>query len=283
MKLLRIGPPGAETPVAATPDGEYHDLRSVAADIDGAFLGSGGVGRARAALAAGALPPFDVTGLRISPPLARLGVVLCGGLNYAAHVAESGSPPPEHPVVFHKAPNTVVGPYDDLLLPHGSDRTDWEVELAVVIGRKACYPESPEQSLACIGGYTVSNDVSEHRLQLETSGGQRSKGKSCETFNPLGPWLLTPDEAPDAQALGLRSWANGEPRQSSSASDMIFDVATLIHPLSRVRVLEPGGIVNTGTLEGVALPARFPHLTEGDLVEVEIDGLGRQTQKAVRA
>ncbi|MFF4146604.1 fumarylacetoacetate hydrolase family protein [Streptomyces sp. NPDC001698] len=283
MRFLRIGPPGAETPVVATADGEYHDLRSVTAEIDGAFLGSGGVERARAALAAGALPPFDVTGLRIGPPVARPGVVLCVGLNYAAHAAESGSPPPEHPVVFYKAPNTVVGPYDDLLLPRGSDRTDWEVELAVVIGRKARYLESPEQALACVGGYTVSNDVSERRLQLETSGGQWSKGKSCETFNPLGPWLLTPDEVPDPQALGLRSWVNGEPRQSSSTSDMIFDVATLIHLLSQVTVLEPGDIVNTGTPEGVALSGRFPYLTEGDLVEVEIDGLGRQTQKAVRA
>ncbi|WP_327241687.1 fumarylacetoacetate hydrolase family protein [Streptomyces sp. NBC_01320] len=283
MRFLRIGPPGAETPVVATPDGECHDLRSVTADIDGAFLGSGAVERARTALAAGALPPFDVTGLRIGPPVARPGVVLCVGLNYAAHAAESGSPPPEHPVVFYKAPNTVVGPYDDLLLPRGSDRTDWEVELAVVIGRKARYLESPEQALACIGGYTVSNDVSERRLQLETSGGQWSKGKSCETFNPLGPWLLTPDEVPDPQALGLRSWVNGEPRQSSSTADMIFDVTKLIHLLSQVTVLEPGDIVNTGTPEGVALSGRFPYLTEGDLVEVEIDGLGRQTQKAVRA
>ncbi|WP_328946325.1 fumarylacetoacetate hydrolase family protein [Streptomyces sp. NBC_00250] len=283
MRFLRVGPPGAETPVVATPDGAYHCLRSVTADIDGVFLGGGGVDRARAALEAGDLPLIDVTGRRIGPPVARPGVVLCVGLNYTAHAAESGVLPPEHPVVFYKAPNTVVGPHDDLLLPRGSDRTDWEVELAVVIGRKARYLESPEEALVCIGGYTVSNDLSERRLQLETSGGQWSKGKSCETFNPLGPWLLTPDEVPDPQALGLRSWVNGEPRQSSSTSDMIFDVATLIHLLSQVTVLEPGDIVNTGTPEGVALSGRFPYLTEGDLVEVEIDGLGRQTQKAVRA
>ncbi|WP_331772927.1 fumarylacetoacetate hydrolase family protein (plasmid) [Embleya sp. NBC_00888] len=282
MRFLRIGPPRAETPVVATPDGEYHDLRSVAVDIDGAFRG-GGMERARAAHVAGTLPPFDVTGLRIGPPVARPGGVPCVGLNHAAHAAESGSPQPDHPVVLYEAPDTVVGPYDDLLLPRGSDRTDREVELAVVIGRRVRYSESPERAPVRSGGYTVPNDVSERRLRLETGGGRWSKGKSCETFNPLGPRLPTPDEVPDPQALGPRSRVNGEPRQSSSTADMIFDVATLIRPLSRVTVPESGDIVNTGSPEGVALSGRFPHPTEGDLVEVEIDGLGRQTQKAVRA
>jgi 2-keto-4-pentenoate hydratase/2-oxohepta-3-ene-1,7-dioic acid hydratase in catechol pathway len=283
MRFMRIGSPGAETPVVLGPDGRHYDLRGLTRDIDGAFLSGGGPEQARAALAGGGLPLIDVTGQRVGAPVARPGVVLCIGLNYAAHAAESGTPVPQHPVMFYKAPNTVVGPHDDLLLPRGSAKTDWEVELAVVIGRRARYLDSPEQARDHIAGYVLSNDLSERALQLETSGGQWSKGKSCETFNPLGPWLVTPDEIPDPQALGLRSWVNGEPRQASSTSDMIFDIATLIHLISQVTVLEPGDVVNTGTPEGVALSGRFPYLTEGDLLEVEIDGLGRQSQKAVRA
>ncbi len=283
MRLMRIGAPGAEIPVVLTEDGHHLDLRGLTGDIDGPFLGGGGPERVRSAIAAGRLPRLDPDGRRVGPPVARPGAVLCIGMNYAAHAAESGSSPPPHPVMFYKAPNTVVGPDDDVLLPRGSAKTDWEVELAVVIGRRARYLDSPAQALDHIAGYTISNDVSERALQLETSGGQWSKGKSCETFNPLGPWLVTADEVPDPQALRLRSWVNGEARQDSSTADMIFDVPTLIHQLSQVTVLEPGDVLNTGTPEGVALSGRYPYLAAGDLVELRIDGLGRQSQKVVGA
>jgi 2-keto-4-pentenoate hydratase/2-oxohepta-3-ene-1,7-dioic acid hydratase in catechol pathway len=209
--------------------------------------------------------------------------VLCIGMNYAAHAAESGAQPPRYPVVFYKAPNTVIGPDDEVLNPRGASKLDWEVELAVVIGTRARYLDSPEQSLAHVAGYAVSNDVSERAFQIEISGGQWSKGKSCETFNPLGPWLVTADEVADPQALGIRSRVNGEVRQSSSTKDMVFSVAELIYQLSQVTVLEPGDILNTGTPQGVALSGRFPFLVPGDTVELEIDGLGRQRQLIAQA
>ena len=287
MKYLRVGPAGAERPVAYL-DGRYHDLSGVTRDIDGPFLAAGGLGGARSAgpgggadrgggaeLVAG-LPEIDIAGQRIGAPIARPGVVLCVGQNYAAHAAESGAAPPEVPIVFYKAPNTVVGPYDDVYVPRGSTKTDWEVELAVVIGRRARYLDSPEAARRHIAGYAVSNDVSERDFQLAASGGQWSKGKSCETFNPLGPWLVTPDEVADPGRLGLRSWVNGEPRQDSTTADMIFDVPYLVWHLSQYTVLEPGDVLNTGTPQGVGLSGRFPYLAPGDVMEIEIDGLGRQ-------
>lgn len=279
MKLMRVGPPGAEKPVIRDDDGRHFDLSGVAADIDGGFLSGAGLAQARDALDDGALPVIDLAGRRIGPPVARPGVVLCIGMNYAAHAAESGATPPEEPVIFYKAPNTVVGPNDDVLLPRGMAKTDWEVELAIVIGRTARYLESPEAALQHIAGFALSNDVSERELQIDRSGGQWSKGKSCETFNPLGPWLVTADEVVEDNRLrpmGMRSWVNGEPRQDSYTSDMIFDVAELIWRLSQFTVLDPGDVVNTGTPEGVALSGRFPYLSAGDVVEIEIDGLGRQ-------
>ncbi|WP_435823630.1 fumarylacetoacetate hydrolase family protein [Micromonospora haikouensis] len=269
---MRIGPVGAERPVLF--DGTDHfDLSGVTADIDAAFLAGDPVARVRAA---GPLPRLDVTGERVGAPIARPGAVLCIGQNYAAHAAESGVAPPERPILFHKSPNTVVGPYDTVLIPRGSTRTDWEVELAVVIGRPARYLDSPADALAHVAGYAVANDVSERDYQFADPGGQWAKGKSCETFNPLGPWLVTPDEVADPQALRLRSWVNGAPRQDSRTADMIFDVAYLIWHLSQFTVLEPGDLVNTGTPQGVALSGRFPYLAAGDVMEMEIDGLGRQ-------
>ncbi|GAA1371757.1 fumarylacetoacetate hydrolase family protein [Catellatospora chokoriensis] len=273
MKFMRVGAPGAEKPVLLS-GGRHYDLSGITPDIDGAFLAGDGLGRVRAAVAD--LPEIDVTGLRVGAPVARPGVVLCVGQNYAAHAAESGATPPTTPIVFYKAPNSVVGPYDEVLIPRGSTTTDWEVELAVVIGRRARYLDSPAQALDHVAGYLLSNDVSERDFQLQQSGGQWSKGKSCETFQPLGPWLVTPDEVADVQGLGLRSWVNGEVRQDSNTKDMIFDVAYLIWHLSQYTVLDPGDVVNTGTPQGVALSGRFPYLAEGDVVEVEIDGLGRQ-------
>jgi 2-keto-4-pentenoate hydratase/2-oxohepta-3-ene-1,7-dioic acid hydratase in catechol pathway len=272
VKLMRLGPLGAERPVRYDGDA-YYDLSGLTADIDGAFLAGDGFDRVRAATD---LPILDATGLRVGAPIARPGAVLCIGQNYAAHAAESGVEPPTTPIVFYKAPNTVVGPNDDILIPRGSTRTDWEVELGVVIGRQARYLASPDEALDHVAGYVVSNDVSERDFQLVQSGGQWSKGKSCETFQPLGPWLVTADEVPDPQALGLRSWVNGEARQDSSTQDMIFTVAHLVWHLSQYTVLDPGDVINTGTPQGVALSGRFPYLQPGDVVELEVDGLGRQ-------
>jgi 2-keto-4-pentenoate hydratase/2-oxohepta-3-ene-1,7-dioic acid hydratase in catechol pathway len=279
MRLMRIGEPGRERPVLLGADGVHRDLGGVTRDIDGPFLGDGGLARVRQALDNGDLPEVDVTGQRIGAPVARPSVVLCIGMNYAAHAAETGSPPPGEPVMFYKAPNTVVGPDDDVLIPRGSVKTDWEVELAVVIGSRARYLDSPAQALRSVAGYAISNDVSERALQLESSGGQWSKGKSCETFNPLGPWLVTAEEIPDPQSLRLRSSVNGDPRQDSSTADMVFSVAELIWQLSQVTVLEPGDVLNTGTPQGVALSGRFPYLAPGDLLQLSIDGLGSQTQR----
>ncbi|MGA8116962.1 MAG: fumarylacetoacetate hydrolase family protein [Actinocatenispora sp.] len=279
MKLMRVGEPGAERPVLATGDNVHHDLSRVTRDIDGDFLASGGVDRVRAAWTAGDLPQVDITGERIGAPVARPGSILCIGQNYAAHAAESGSPAPEVPILFYKAPNTLVGPNDDVLIPRRARTTDWEVELGVVIGRRARYLDSPEEALAHVAGYAVSNDVSERTFQRDESGGQWSKGKSCETFNPFGPWLVTPDEVADPQDLGLRSFVNGEVRQDSKTSDMIFGVGYLLWHLSQYTVLDPGDIVNTGTPQGVAMSGRFPYLVAGDVMELEIDGLGRQRQE----
>lgn len=271
---MRIGPVGRERPVVHTDLDTYHDLSRLTPDIDGAFLADDGIPRTRQALDRGELPSIDVTGVRLGPPITRPSAIVCVGMNYAAHAAESGAAPPTEPVIFYKAPNTVIGPRDDVLLPRGSVKTDWEVELAVVIGRRARYLDSPTDAAAVIAGYALANDVSERALQLECSGGQWSKGKSCESFNPLGPWLVPADDVPDVQNLRLRSWVNGEPRQDSSTADMIFAVDYLVWQLSQFTVLEPGDVVNTGTPEGVALSGRYPYLRAGDVVQLAIEELG---------
>ncbi|WP_116111579.1 fumarylacetoacetate hydrolase family protein [Amycolatopsis ruanii] len=275
MKLMQVGAPGRERPVVLE-DGRHYDLSPLTPAVDGAFLERGGLRPAAEALDDGVLAEIDIVGLRIGAPIARPGAVLCIGQNYAAHAAETGDPPPAEPILFHKSPNTVVGPYDEVLIPRGSERTDWEVELGVVIGKRARYLESLGDARDCIAGYVTSNDVSERAFQLGRPGGQWSKGKSCETFNPLGPWLVPADEVPDPQVLELRSWVNGEPRQDSKTSDMIFTVDEIIWHLSQFLVLEPGDLVNTGTPEGVALSGRFGYLRAGDVVETEVAGLGRQ-------
>jgi 2-keto-4-pentenoate hydratase/2-oxohepta-3-ene-1,7-dioic acid hydratase in catechol pathway len=206
--------------------------------------------------------------------------VICVGLNYAAHAKESGAEPPVHPVIFLKTPNTVAGPDDAVQIPRGSTRTDWEVELGVVIGKRASYLDSPEAARDHIGGFVVVDDLSERDFQLSVSGGQWSKGKSSPGFCPTGPYLVTPDEVV-AGDLRLRSWVNGELRQDSSTADMIFDVETILWNLSQYMVLEPGDLICTGTPEGVALSGRFPYLRAGDVVELEIDGLGRQRHEFV--
>ncbi|MEB4615119.1 fumarylacetoacetate hydrolase family protein, partial [Leucobacter sp. M11] len=204
--------------------------------------------------------------------------IVCVGMNYVAHAAESGSAPPETVVVFQKTPNTIAGPNDPVTIPKGSVKTDWEVELGIVIGQRASYLGSPADSRAHIAGYTVVNDLSERTWQIEESGGQWGKGKSGPGFSPTGPWLVTGDEV-EPQALALRSWVNGEGRQDSSTADMIFSVDHIVWHLSQFMVLEPGDLVLTGTPEGVALSGRFPYLAPGDVVELEIEGLGRQRQE----
>jgi 2,4-diketo-3-deoxy-L-fuconate hydrolase len=286
LRFIRLGPLGAERPAVIDEHGVVHDLSGLTADIDGAFLAAGGLDAAARALAAGELPvvddPGDGSALRIGAPIARPTAVICIGQNYAAHAAESGSAPPTKTIIFFKHPNTVVGAYDDVLLPPGSTKTDWEVELAVVIGTRARYLASPAEALSHVAGFAVSNDVSEREYQLEISGGQWSKGKSSETFNPLGPWLVPAAQVGDGSGLRLRSFVNGEPRQDSTTSDLIFDVAQLVYDLSQYLVLEPGDLINTGTPQGVALSGRFPYLGAGDVVELEIDGLGRQRQTVVQ-
>jgi 2-keto-4-pentenoate hydratase/2-oxohepta-3-ene-1,7-dioic acid hydratase in catechol pathway len=278
MRLARSGPPGGELPIVAGADGRWHDLRPVTADIDPSFLGRDGLSWARDALDEGELPLAEEPG-RFGPPLAPAGKIVCVGLNYSDHAAETGADAPAEPILFMKAPDTVVGPDDDVLIPRRSVKTDYEVELAVVIGRIAAYLDRPEQAAGVIAGYAISNDVSERTFQIER-GGQWDKGKNCATFNPLGPWLVTADAVPDAQSLGLRLSVNGALRQDSSTSKMIFDVPYLVWYISQFMTLYPGDVINTGTPAGVALgdPDRRPYLKAGDVVELEIDGLGRQRQ-----
>ena len=280
MRLARRGPVGAEVPLVLTEEAAL-DARPVTDDFDAEFFGSDGLTRLREAADAGGLPTFDGHGdLRVGAPVAQPGAIVCVGMNYAAHAAESGAVPPQIPIIFLKTPNTVVGPYDDVQIPRGSTRTDWEVELGVVIGSRASYLTSPAEAMDHVAGFLIANDLSEREFQLDASGGQWSKGKCCPGFSPLGPWLVTPDEV-DHQELGLRSWVNGEPRQDSSTADQIFDVASVIHHLSQYLALDPGDVLLTGTPEGVALSGRFPYLRAGDVVELEIDGLGRQRQEMV--
>lgn len=280
MKFARLGDPGAEIPVLV--EGDRHlDLRPVTSDVDGDFLASDFRSRVAAALAADALPELtDAASLRSGSPIARPSAVICIGQNYAAHARESGAEPPTIPIMFLKTPNTVVGPDDEVTIPRGSEKTDWEVELGVVIGARAAYLDSPEQASAHIAGYVVANDVSERAFQMEVSGGQWSKGKIAAGFNPTGPWLVTPDEV-DVRNLRLRSWVNGEPRQDSNTSDMIFDVYAIVHHLSQYATLEPGDLILTGTPQGVAFGGKYPYLTAGDVVDIEIEGLGHQRQEFV--
>ncbi|MFI0907541.1 fumarylacetoacetate hydrolase family protein [Streptomyces sioyaensis] len=284
MKLLRVGTMGAERPALLDGDGVLRDLSGLVPDIDGTLLADERkLAVLRAAAASGELPRLDADGVRTGPPLARIGKIVCIGLNYHDHARETGATPPEEPILFMKAPDTVVGPDDTVLVPRGSVKTDWEVELAVVIGRTARYLETDEQALAAVAGYAVAHDVSERAFQIER-GGQWDKGKNCETFNPLGPWLVTADEVPDPQDLGLRLWVNGELKQNGTTAEQIFPVAEVVRYVSRFMTLYPGDVLNTGTPAGVAMghPDPKPYLRAGDVVELEIDGLGRQRQ-ALRA
>jgi 2-keto-4-pentenoate hydratase/2-oxohepta-3-ene-1,7-dioic acid hydratase in catechol pathway len=286
VKLLRLGEPGRERPVLLAPDGRHLDLAGLAGDLDRAFWLDQGPDTVRAAFEAGGLPEIpaaEAAAARIGAAVARPGKVVCIGLNYRDHAEETGAAIPPRPVVFLKDPYTVVGPHDDILIPRGSRKTDWEVELAVVIGKRARYLTTDAEARDVIGGFAISNDVSEREFQLERSG-QWDLGKSCESFNPLGPWLVTADEVPDCQKLGLRLAVNGVRRQDGSTENMIFGVAEIIRYLSQHMVLEPGDVINTGTPAGVALGIEGnPYLRPGDRVELEIDGLGAQSSRLVQA
>ena len=282
MKLMRVGDPGAERPAALTDEGDIVDLSSVVDDLTPENLAPDSLGRISAAVAAGGLPVLNAN-IRVGPPLARIGKIVCVGLNYSEHAAEAGLPIPDEPILFMKAPDTVVGPNDVVRVPRASVKTDYEVELAVVIGRTARYLNPDDNPLDYVAGYAVSNDVSEREFQMER-GGQWDKGKNCETFNPIGPWLVTSDEVGDPQALTLGSRVNGETRQNSTTADMIFPVAELVRYISQFMTLYPSDVINTGTPQGVGAgftPPKF--VNAGDVVEVFIEKLGAQRQVLVSA
>ena len=283
MRLARVGSVGSEIPVVVTDSGELLDLRGLTTDITPEFIGSGGIERCREAVATGSLPPLaggelKSDSVRYGPPVSRPPKLVCIGLNYADHAEEAGMAAPTEPVVFAKMTNTVIGPGDEVLIPVGSEKTDYEVELAVIIGRPGRYLESEDAAKEIIAGYAVSNDVSEREFQIER-GGQWVKGKSCETFNPLGPWLVTADSIADVNSLRLQLSVNGELRQNGTTANMIFGVYHLVWYLSQFMVLEPGDVISTGTPAGVVLgSATADYLRPGDVMELSIEGLGSQRQ-----
>jgi 2,4-diketo-3-deoxy-L-fuconate hydrolase len=281
MKLIRFGPKGEEKPGLLLADGTRRDASAFGEDWDEAFFGGDGLERlakwARRRAAKAPVVPDDV---RLGSPVPRPSKIVCIGLNYADHARETGAAIPTEPVIFFKASTALCGPDDDLVLPRGSVKTDWEVELAVVIGRRARYV-APEDGLRHVAGYALHNDYSERQDQLER-GGNWSKGKSHDTFAPLGPFLATPDEIGDPHALPMWLSVNGTKRQDSSTRQMVFQVPALVSYLSRFMTLLPGDVISTGTPPGVGLGFKPPiYLKEGDVVDLGIEGLGRQRQRVV--
>jgi 2-keto-4-pentenoate hydratase/2-oxohepta-3-ene-1,7-dioic acid hydratase in catechol pathway len=276
MRLLRVGPVGAERPAAYDADGVLRDLSSLVPEIDGRLLADSALlGRVVSALSDGSLPVV-LDDLRVGAPIARPGKIVGIGLNYRDHAAAAGTEIPARPAVFLKPSSTICGPYDAIELPPGSTATDYEVELGVVVGRvlKGCANRT--EALAAVAGYVAVNDVTERALAQD--GPTWAKGKSCDTFTPVGPWLLTADEVADPQALALELRVNGRVRQTGSTRAMAYGVAELLCYLSGLMTLEPGDLVVTGTPSGVAAtqPEPKPYLRHGDLVELEVSGLGRQ-------
>jgi 2-keto-4-pentenoate hydratase/2-oxohepta-3-ene-1,7-dioic acid hydratase in catechol pathway len=285
MLLMRIGAVGAEKPVVRVDDETYVDVSDIVDDFDEAFFGGAGGGIA-------SLKPIveqredegkvaQFAGERIGAPIARPHQILCIGLNFRDHAEESGQAVPDEPILFTKSPNTIQGPNDPVRIPRGSTKLDWEVELGIVIGRRTSYLDTVDDAADCIAGYVLVNDVSERAFQMER-GGQWSKGKSAETFNPAGPWLATGDEIDDVLSLGMWLDVNGVRRQTGSTSKMIFDPNFIVHHLSQFMVLEPGDLINTGTPPGVGLGLKPPiWLQPGDVMSLGIDGLGVQTQNVI--
>lgn len=285
MKLIRVGEAGHERPAALASHDTYVDLSDLVHDFDAQFFKEGGAGQLETVvqerIADGRVRQLGE--LRIGPPIARPHQIVCIGLNYRDHASETGQPIPREPIIFSKPPNTLIGPYDDVRLPRGSTQTDWEVELGIVIGSRASYLPNTDAASRVIAGWTIVNDVSEREFQLNR-GGQWMKGKSAETFNPTGPWLVTLDELADPVNLDLWLDVNGERKQTGSTSTMIFDPFEIVRYLSQFMVLEPGDLINTGTPPGVGLGQQPPEfLRAGDVMELSIHGLGRQRQRVVAA
>ncbi len=279
MKLLRYGPPGQEKPGLLDADGHLRDLSATVRDIGGQTLTPEGL-QALRALDPASLPRVDGTP-RLGPCVAGTGKFICIGLNYSDHAAETGAAVPSEPIVFMKATSAIVGPDDTVEIPRGSTRTDWEVELGVVIGKTAKYV-SEADALSHVAGYCVVHDVSERAFQLERQG-QWTKGKSCDTFGPTGPWLVTTDEIADPQNLSMWLEVNGQRKQDGSTRTMIFGVAQLVSYLSQFMSLQPGDIISTGTPPGVGMGQKPPvYLKAGDVVTLGIEGLGQQRQQIVQ-
>jgi 2,4-diketo-3-deoxy-L-fuconate hydrolase len=277
MKFARLRSENGTMPVVVSGDKAY-DLSEMLGDITPKTMGL--LDSAAVAAAGGKLNAVELDDAEFDAPIASTGAVIAIGMNYAAHAAESGAAPPSVPVMFLKTPNTLAAPDDPFVIPTGALKIDWEVELAMVIKKRAYLLDEDEDPLDYVAGFTIADDLSERTYQLEESGGQWSKGKCVPGSTPLGPWLVTPDDV-DAGALRMRSFVNDEPRQDSSTADMIFDCPTIIRHLSQYLALEAGDVVLTGTPQGVALSGRFPYLKPGDVVRIEIDGLGAQTQTMV--
>ncbi|MDE1570271.1 fumarylacetoacetate hydrolase family protein [Aquabacter sp. P-9] len=278
MKLVRFGAAGQEKPGLIDSTGQIRDLSGVVPDIAGDVLTPAGLARIQAVDPASL--PLAPEGVRLGPCVARPGNFVAVGLNYADHAAETNNPIPAEPVLFNKAPNCMVGPNDDVMIPKGSTKLDWEVELLIVIGARARYVDEAD-ALKHVAGYSICNDVSERAFQIER-GGQWTKGKSAETFGPVGPFLLTADEMPDTTALSMWLEVNGERVQNGSTKTMIFSVPFMVSYISQFMVLDPGDIITTGTPPGVGLgfkPPRF--LKAGDVMRLGIEGLGVQEQKVV--
>ena len=278
MKLVRFGEAGAEKPGVVDRDGAIRDLSGVVDDIGGAAISPEGLARL-AALDTGSLP-LAPEGARLGPCVANTGKFICIGLNYADHAAESGMEVPPEPVMFMKATSAICGPNDPIIIPRGSEKTDWEVELAVIIGKRAKYVFE-ENALDHVAGYAVTNDVSERAFQIERAG-QWTKGKSCDNYGQIGPWLVTRDEVADPQNLGMWLTVNGETKQDGSTRTMVYGVAYLVSYLSRFMSLHPGDVISTGTPPGVGMGQKPPrYLKPGDVVELGIDGLGSQRQDVI--
>jgi 2-keto-4-pentenoate hydratase/2-oxohepta-3-ene-1,7-dioic acid hydratase in catechol pathway len=283
MRLVRVGPAGSEIPGALIGDETFVDLSDVVDDFDEAFFRSGALAELPAVVAERAAEQRGegLGGRRLGAPIARPHQILCIGLNYSDHAAETGQPVPSEPILFTKSPNTLIGPNDDVRIPRGSEKTDWEVELGVVIGRHCSYLSDREEAAASIAGYVLVNDVSERAWQLERNG-QWTKGKSAPTFNPAGPYLVTPDEIEDVLDLELWLDVDGQRRQTGSTSNMIFSPAFIVHYLSQFMALEPGDLINTGTPPGVGMgmsPQVF--LRGGETMSLGITGLGSSTQRVI--
>ncbi|WP_186029924.1 fumarylacetoacetate hydrolase family protein [Burkholderia gladioli] len=278
MKLARYGQPGSEKPALVDQDGKLRDLSGVIADITPATLGEASLAKLRA-LDVASLPLVEGAP-RYGCPVNGVGKFLAIGLNYSDHAAETGQPVPKEPVVFTKAISCIQGPNDPIMLPRGSEKTDWEVELGIVIGSVTRYVER-EQALQHVAGYVTINDVSERHFQLERTP-QWDKGKGCDTFGPIGPWLVTRDEVPNVQALSMWLEVNGKRVQNGSTSTMIFDVAEIVSHLSQFMTLMPGDVITTGTPPGVGMGMKPPQfLRAGDVVKLGIEGLGEQQQTVV--